>query len=171
MLQQAHGFQQQVVEVQRVGLPQTAFVLLVNHRDFARLRVGRGAVEILRRLPMILGVADPAQRRAVLHELLVQAGVPEDRLDHRQLLVFVIDGEGARETRTQARQRVAVPPQHTNAERVKGGQQRPGPRVAVAQQLRDPLAHLVGGLVREGHRQHRGRGDFVIVDETEQFDG
>ena len=118
------------------------------------LGVGRGLVEVGGRLLVVLGEADPRQRRPVLHELLVQPQAAIDRLDHRQLVVLVVDGETGSETGPQIGQRRAIAAQQPHREGVEGRE--PGPRGAAVrpQQPQHPVAHLVGGLVGEGDRQN-----------------
>ena len=40
MCEQTHGFEQQIVEIERVGLPQGLFVLFVNHGQLRHSRIG-----------------------------------------------------------------------------------------------------------------------------------
>ena len=118
------------------------------------LRVDGALVEILRRLLLVLGVADLRERRAVLHELfLVQPERAVGRLDDRELILVVVDGEAAGEAGADARQRIAIAPQQADAERVKRGDDRRGIERHVFQQGGDALAHLPGGLVGERDRQ------------------
>ena len=54
VIEQAHAFEQQVVEIERIRLAQRLFVFLVNGRDFRDARIGRFAVQLLRRLLLAL---------------------------------------------------------------------------------------------------------------------
>ena len=157
-LQQAHGFEQQVVEIQRVGRAQRLFVFLEHLGQRLGFLVDGALVEVLRRLLPVLGVADPGERRAVLHELLfVQAETAVGGLDDAELIFVVVDGEAPRETGANARQRIAIAPQQPHAERVEGGDVGRGIEIRVFEQRGDALPHFVGGFVGERDRQNGGR--------------
>ena len=62
VLQQAHGFEQQIVEIQRVGRAQRLLVFLEDRGQRFGLRDRpTSLVQILRRLLQVLGVADAAR--------------------------------------------------------------------------------------------------------------
>jgi hypothetical protein len=50
VIEQAHGLQQQIVEIERVGRVQRLFVFVPDDGQLARRRIFRVAIEILRRL-------------------------------------------------------------------------------------------------------------------------
>ena len=117
MVEQADGFEQQVVEIQRVGRVQRLFIFLEHLGQRLGFLVDGALVEILRRLLPVLGVADPGKRRAVLHEIFfVQAQAAVGGLDDAELVLVVVDAEAPRETGADAHQRIAVLPQHPHAE-------------------------------------------------------
>ena len=93
MAQQTDGFEQQVVEIERIRFAQPGFVLFVDHRKRVRDRIGGRARHVVGRLVVALGVADARKRRAVLHEFVVQAERLVDGLENRNLIVVVVDGE------------------------------------------------------------------------------
>ena len=92
-LQQAHGFQQQVVEVQRVGLAQLVSVNLVDVRDVLRLRIARLQVHLLRVEHVVLRPRDARQHVARRELLIVEPEPPDGRLHHLLLIGFVVDDE------------------------------------------------------------------------------
>ena len=103
-------------------------------------------------------MADSGKRRAVLHEVFfVQAEAAVGGLDDAELVFVVVDAEAPRETGADARQRIAVAPQHPHTERVEGGDVGRGIEIRVFEQPRDALPHFVGGLIGEGDRQDGGR--------------
>jgi len=94
VLQKAHAFEQQIVEIERVGVAQGLLVLLENGCQLFGLRIRGLLVEIRRRHLQILRMADARDGRAVLHELfLIEAQRPVGGLDNGELIVFVVDGE------------------------------------------------------------------------------
>ncbi len=116
MAQQVHGFEQQVVEIQGVRFAQPRLVAFVNRSEASAGGVGGSARDFFGRLRVTLGIADARERRARLHELVVQAERLIDRLDHRDLIVVVVDGEERREAAAKLSERSAVAPQQPYAE-------------------------------------------------------
>ena len=119
--QQVDGFEQQIVEIQRVRFAQARFVAFVDGGEASGGGVGGGAGDLLGRLLVALGVADARERRARLHELVVEAERLVDRLDDRNLVVVVVDGEERREAAAELAERSAFAPQQPHAEGVEGG--------------------------------------------------
>ncbi len=119
--QQAHGFEQQVVEIQCVRFQQARLVALIDHGQACGDGVGGGAGEVLGRVLVALGVADAGERGPVLQEFVVQAELLVDRFQDGDLVVIVIDGEQGRESAAQFGQRRALAPQQADAKGVKGG--------------------------------------------------
>ncbi len=145
--EEAHGLQQQVIEVEGVGGLETSVV--------ARIGGGVAALEIATCLLVRLGRADhvvlPAAdgrehgRGSQLAGTL-QLQITQHLLDDAGLVVGVVDGEA----RVDA-DGGAVATQHARAECVEGAH---GHAAALrTDQGEDALAHLGGGLVGEGHRQ------------------
>ena len=79
-----------------------------------------------------------------------------DRFQQRDLVVIIVDGELARETRADLGKRIAIATQHSYAERMKGRNQRACRSRWSPSRLLTRLAHLLGGLVGERDGQHRG---------------
>ena len=96
-LQQAHGLQQQIIEVERVGLEELLAVDLEDVRDLFFHRVGRGEEVLLRIDHVVLGPADAAESDARLELLVVDGQALERGLDDGLLVGLVVDGEGAGE--------------------------------------------------------------------------
>src|SRR5262249_21325249 len=70
-LQQVYGFQQQVVEIQRVGVAERLFVILVHRRQGFAFLIRCAFVKILRGFFGIFSAADARQRYTILQELLL----------------------------------------------------------------------------------------------------
>ncbi len=158
--EQAHGFEQQIVEVERVRFVQAGFVEIVDLGEAFGDRIGRGHGHVLGVLIMALRVADARERGPMLHELIVQAKLLVDALENRQLIVVVVDGEARGKAPANRRERRAVAAQHTDAEpgeRRDGG----GGLGNGLGQRTDPVTHLSGSLVREGDGQNSPSGDPV----------
>ena len=90
-LQQAHGFQQQVVEIQRVRLRQFFLVLGVNLRHPLGLRIGRLQVYFLRIEHVVLRPRNMRQHRTRRSLLVVDPQPPHDRLDQLLLIGLVVN--------------------------------------------------------------------------------
>ncbi len=150
--QQADRLEQQVVEVQGIGLQQAAFVLIPDRRQPLSFRIARLGAHVLRRLAVVLREADARERRAAGHEiLLVQPQVTVNSLDDGELVVLVVDGEVGREAGSEFGQRPAVAAQDPDSERVERRDRQRAERIAAGQQRGHTFLHLVGGLVGEGH--------------------
>ena len=146
ILEQADGVQDDVVEIQGVGLPEAALILGVDLGDFHQPVVPRLLTLLKVVLPQLHGVLGPgniAQDGAGGEGLLVQVEVLHNVLDHPLGVGGVVDGEGTGEA-----QPVDVPPQDAHAGGVEGG----GPDVVGRrpQHPLQPLLQLPGGLVGEG---------------------
>ncbi len=164
--EQPHGFEQQVVEIERVGLAQAAFVLFVDGGELRGLLVGGGAVDVGGRFLAAFLMADPGAHGAILHELFVQAHLLVNRLDHGHLIVVVVDGELARESVADFGQARPVAPQQPHAKGVEGGDQRAVLAARAAQKVVHPRAHFLGCLIRKGHGQYASTGDAMLVHEV-----
>ncbi len=164
-LEQPHGLEQEVVEVEGVGLPQLLAVALEDVRDLLADRVGGLQVELLRIDHVVLGPGDFGEDDARRELLVVEAHAPHDGFDHRLLVGLVVDGEAAGEAFVVHAQRFDVAAEHAHAEGVKRGDERPGQR-AVANELVDALRHFGGGFVGEGDGEDGIRRDAALVDEV-----
>ena len=163
-LEQAHGFEQQVVEVHGVVLAQLGFVRLVDVGDALAVGVARAEIVVLRVHHVVLGPRDAAQHGARGQLLDVQPHAAHDLLHQAGLVVLVEDGERARQALVVDLQGLDVAPQDAHAEGVERGDQRLGDA------WRGPagvhaLAHLRGGLVGEGDGQDGVRGHALLLDQ------
>ena len=164
--EQADGFEQQIVEIERVGLPQRLFVFFVNGGDAGHARIGSASVEILRRFLQALGLADLRHGRAVRNRLVVEAHALVRGFDDGELIFIVVDGKLPCEARANLRQSVAVTPQQSHAERMERGNHRRGRKLQAFEMRFHARAHFTRGLVGESDRQNREwrhliRGDDV----------
>ena len=137
----------EVVEVQGVGLREAPLVLGVRGGDDARDRVVGGGVRELRGAhQLVLLVRDPRRHHFRREALDVDVLRLEDHLDEALGVLRVVDGERGGQPR-----RGMLGAQDPHARGVEGRHPHP-PRVRPDQPA-DALAHLGGGLVREGDRQ------------------
>ena len=144
--QQTHRVQDQVVEVQGVGLPEAALILHVDPGDLGQAEIPRlfALGQVLRSGEHgILGPGDGGEHRPGGKGLIVDALVLQHILDHPLGVGGVVDGEGAVKA-----QLLDVPAQNLHAGGVEGG----GPHVVGggAQHPLQPLLQLPGRLVCEG---------------------
>ena len=145
LLEQGERLEDQVVEVETARLPEALLVLLVAHRDHARVGQDRLGRELLRRQRAVLRVADLRQDRARRELALVDLEVLHRAAQDRELVGGVEDLEPRREPRPRP-----LAAQDPEAEGVEGPQPRAGG--VGAEQGRDALLHLAGRLVRERDR-------------------
>ena len=156
-LEQAHGLDEEVVEVEGAGGPQALSVAGGDPGDLA-LEVGGCALrQVLHGLQVVLGPADrlqhgPRPQHAALDR---EVEVAEDLLHQALLVVRVVDDEARREA-----DRRPVPTQDPGAQGVERA------HLDLAAVVRpdegdDPLAHLAGGLVRERHGEDPPRRDVL----------
>ncbi len=144
--QQPDGVEDDVVEIQSVGLPQAPFVLHIDLGDFLQAQVA-GALAlllvVLGQLHGVLGPGDVPQNGPGREGLVIQVEVLQNILDHPLGVGGVVDGEGAL-----IPQAVDVPAQDAHAGRVEGG----GPHVVGggAQHLFQAGLQLSGGLIGKG---------------------
>ncbi len=165
VVQEADGFEQKVIEVERVGLTEAALVLFVEQRHARGLRILGRLVEVGGRFLVALGVADARQHGAVLHEFLVQAVVTEEGFDDRKLVVLVVDGEAGGEAGPDLGEFRAIAAEEADAEGMKGGN--PGRGTSgFGDQAVHPLAHLVGCLVCKCDSQNRPGGNPMGRDQV-----
>ncbi len=151
-LEQADALQQEIVEVEGVGLEQLVFVNFVDVGDALHLGLGGVQVHLLRVLHVVLGRRDEAEDAARCELFVVDAETLDGRLDDLLLIALVVDDEVAGVAFAVDLQGLDVPAQHAHAERVKGADGRLGERV-LADELMDALGHFGSGLVGEGHGQ------------------
>ena len=157
LAQQPHRQRDQIVEVDAARPAQFGLIPAIDRGDMAveevlglALEGGGGQQPVLRR-------ADPALDRARLKRPVVQVFRRESRLDQPQLVGSVHDREVGPQPDA-----VAVAAQQAHAEPVEGAHE--DARVA-ADQVEGAFAHLVRGLVGEGHRRDPPGLDFPLGDQ------
>ena len=158
LAEQAHGVDEQVVEVHRPGGMQSALVLGVHLgvlavEDVLGAGGGCGRVDEL-----VLPEADRALHAARREPLAVEAEVADHVAGQASRVRLVVDRELAG-----VAEQVGMGPQDAHAGRVeRGDPHRLGDR---PDELGDAPAHLVGGLVGERDREDRRRRN-ALVDEV-----
>jgi hypothetical protein len=155
-LQQRQGVEQQVVEIDCIGLAQDLLIRGVDARDRFVPPADRLLGKELGRHRPGLGAPDrPEHGRGTECRRIEVAG--GDRLARNLLrIVRIVDGEGRREP-----DRCPPDPQDACARRVEGADPaRLTPGVAG-----DALAHLACGLVRERDCEDPARIDAVVLDQ------
>ena len=158
-LEQVHRGHDQVVEVERVGLEQPPLVERVGlGQRLLQVRLGAPG-EGLVVDQLVLEVADLGGERPRRVALRVQVEVAADQ-GHQALRVgLVVDGEG----RLHAQVR-RLPTQDAHARRVERAD--PHDLGAPADECRDALLHLAGGLVGEGDREHRAGVHVALAEQV-----
>ena len=145
-LEQNPGLQLQIAEVHRVHLAHPVLVEPVNLRDRGLAPRLSARQHVVGRDGFVLGLLD-SRARKFERGRVGQRGVVEYAADRRQRVAFVENREIA-----VVAERVTFLAQNPRARRMERADPRQ-PRL-VADQSRDPLAHLIGGLVGERHREH-----------------
>ena len=146
--QQPHRLEQQIVEVEGVGLAQLLPVNLIDMGHALGFGIGRLQINFLRIQHVVLRPGDASQHNA-RGKLLFVDPQPPYRCFHKLLLIaLVVNGEIFSQARSQ---RLNVTPQQPHAKRMKGRDQGLQQR-ASAHQLSHALGHLAGGFVGECDR-------------------
>ena len=150
--------QEEVVEVERIGVAKSRDVALV---DLGNLLVANvvGAAQGLGPFHAIAQVADARERLARRHELVVDAEIFFDLLDERDLVRRIVDDEVAGEADFRR-----FAPQQARAEGVES--RKPHAARVVADERRDALTHLAGGLVGKRDREHVVGLGVPVADEV-----
>ena len=115
------GFEEQIVEVERVVLAQLGLVALIDVGDALAVGVLGAEVVVLRIDHVVFGPGDAAENGARRELLGVEAHAAHDLLDDALLVVFIVDGEGACEAVVADLEGLDVAAQDAHAERVEGG--------------------------------------------------
>src|SRR6266849_1118608 len=153
--EQFYGAQQQIVEIESVAFFEDLFVGGEDVGDFAGIFVDRSAAKSFWSLAVVLGVADAAENDAGCERVVVDLQVGHGQLDGGELVVVIVDGEIAREAGVRG-----FAAKKAGAERMKSGQPRlRGRHAAAQQQVRDAIAHFLGGFVGESDRENGFCGD------------
>src|SRR5579863_4154733 len=162
-IEESRRLEKQIVEVERVRLPQFALVEIEDAGKLGSLGVARVPVHVLGNDAAVLRIADAAERAAWRFDLLFEAELFDGGPDRAELLVLRIDGElpGIPEP-------VDGTAQHADAEGMKGRDERRArtTHTAACEQGRDALLHLVGSLVGKGHRQDALGWDLLRLDQV-----
>ena len=165
LLEQIHGLQEQVVEIERAAVLQRLQIERVHLRDLLVLAVPACVCgDRIRTFHPILRVADARQRHARLNEGVVDVEIFQRALDDRQLIGRVVDDEIAREA-----DRGRFTPQKPRAQRVK--RRHPHAAALRSEERLDARAHLFRGLVRKRDREHFVRLGVSIADEVRDAAG
>ena len=151
LLEQTHRVQDDIVKVQRAGLPQAAFILGINLGDLFLAEVtGTPTLrQILRsQLHLVLGAGDVTQHRTGRELLVVDIVLLENVLDDPQRVVRIVDGEGGGKAQlfnVSSQDAYAGGVEGTGPDLVGGGAEHP----------LQTLLQLPGGLVGKGDGKDR----------------
>ncbi len=154
MRKQAHGFEKQVVEIERIRFAQAGLITFINRGEPGGDRVGGCTRHVLGRLLVAFGVADARERGAMLHELVVEPHASIHRLEHRDLFVVVVDRKQRVEAGAQSGERRSIAAQEADAEGEKGRDRGRAFRSGRDQRA-NAIPHFARGLVGERDRQDR----------------
>src|SRR5262249_13461524 len=135
---------EQIVEVHGVAGDQTALVLRVDAaHNLAEIVAGVVAARLDN---FVLGGGNGVEDSARLEALRIDIHVAQNRLDHGELVVGVVDYEV-----TVVGRAVDLDAQEAGADRVEGAQLH---AERVTEQLFGTFAHFARGFVGEGHGDH-----------------
>ena len=134
-------------------------------RDLLFHGVGGGEEIFLGIDHVVLGPGDAAEGYAGLEGFVVEGEALEGLLDDGLLVGLVVDGEGAGKALVANAEGFDVAAEDAHAEAVEGGDGGLG-EGAVAEDLFDALAHLLGGLVGEGDGEDVVGGDASLFNEV-----
>ena len=145
--QQIDRTDDQIVEIERVGLGQAALVFLIDVADALAQECGLLLEILLRPNQRVLGFADFGEHRARRDLPLVVIEIVENFFDDLALIAVVDDDEARRDADT-----ASVAAQDAHAHRV----ERADPQVARGRSDHafEPALHFAGGFVREGDREY-----------------
>ena len=153
VLEQQHGFHDDVVEIERTRLFHFLFVLAVDIRDlFAEIVAGRIGSELLRRHELILRAADHAHHGARIERLGVEVQFFHHIRDDALFVVLIVDGERALEA-----QQVDMPAKNAQAGGMEGIRPDCARGLLITERKLESLAQLAGGLIGEGDGDHLPR--------------
>lgn len=157
-LEQLDRRHNKIVEIKRVIALEPLLVLRIDLRYDALEVVADVLLKPLRREQLVLRAADGRLDGAGLEFFSIKIQVLHAAPDDRELVSRVQDGEVRREADA-----LDVPAQDAHAH----GVERRHPDVAAfrANELRDPLLHLAGRLVRERNREDGPRRSLALRDE------
>ena len=156
LAEQAHGVDEEVVEVHRPGLEQAGLVLArTRRRACGRRCAGPAAATSSGVEQLVLPPADQPVHAARREALGVEVQVADDVAGQPHRIGLVVDGELAG-----VAEAVGVGPQDAHARRVERAHpHRPGHR---PDERGDAVAHLVGGLVGERDGEDLRRGHALV---------
>ena len=98
LLQELNVLSDQVIEVHRVVLFQTALIEAINFCDSRAEEVGAFLLVLRRPHQHVLGVGDPGQDSPRRKGVVVHLQLTHAASDQRQLIGGVVDGEGLAES-------------------------------------------------------------------------
>ena len=161
-LEQLHGLQQKIVEVERVVLMQLLFIKLeaVRHLPHAQVpAAGLLLSELERAHAPVFRTGNHRQHHALLKHLRVDAELLQHLLHQRPLIIRIIDGEIRFVAET-----IDIAPEDANTHRVEG--RYPDLTRLRSNQPVDTLPHLPRRLIRERDRKDVPRRDTTVLDEV-----
>ena len=159
LLQKAQPLEEEVVEVEGVEALQLGCVAPRKPSDEALVMRDRAVFHLLGGKAVVLSAADGAKDQTWFRLARCRKVVLfQEPLDHARLVIGVVDGEALRQT-----DRLTVAAQHAGAEAMEGAHRYVACRLA--DHLVQAIAHLGGGLVREGHRKDLPRSDPLVLDQ------
>ena len=145
--EQFDGLEQQVVEIHRVLRFQSLDIARIHLRGDVVHGAAHEFVRVFfREDHLVLGTGDAESDLRGFHFFRIELQLLKDAFDGAVLVVGVVDAEIGRET-----QQGRFHAQNATENGVEGAH--PQARGFAADELRDPLLHLFGGLVGEGQRQ------------------
>ena len=150
--QQLEGAQHQLGEVDHALALALGLVGLVDLDQLARVLVVH--LDVARAQPVFLGAGDEPGHRLGHEALFVEVHRLDDALDRRELVGAVEDLEALRQTGE-----LPVRAQEAVAQAVEGAD--PHAAHGHRQHRRQAREHLLGRLVREGHRHHAAGRDLT----------
>ena len=127
-LEEADGFEEQIVEVEGVGLGEFLAVDLKDVGDLFFERIGAREEVLLRVNHVVLGPGDAAEGDARLELFVVDGEAAQCLLDDGLLIAFVVNGEGAGEADVVDTEGFDVAAEDADAEGVEGGEGGAGER-------------------------------------------
>ena len=147
VLEELDRIEEDIVEVHGIICLELVVIALIDLRDCPQPRICTcRRRELLRRLHVVLGLADDALHESRRKELIIQFHLLDDFLDDLLLVVRIDDRIGR-----SIAEKLGMTAEDTRKHRV----ERTHPHVPgnIANQPVDTLTHLIGRLVRERDRQ------------------
>ena len=163
-LEEANGFEEEIVEVEGVGFEEFIAIDLEDVGDLFFHRVGACEEVLLGIDHVVLGPGDTAEGYAGLEGFIVDAEALEGRFYDGLLVGLIVDGEGAGEAFAVDLKGFNIAAQDADAEAVEGGEGGLGER-GVAEDFVYALCHFLRSFVGEGDGKDVVSGDVALLDE------